>query len=220
MTSSDNQLFSPEEALVRLGENREQGCLIVSKGTELIHIYVQDGFIVRASSNGKENADAVQLATGLKDASYTWMRGIQPPNPAKNTHINIVEITARKLNIPKPKLNATSRIAGAPKKEIEAQFRYFLVPQDRLMDKIYLTKTSTVIGRDPSCDLFIDNTDVSWRHCLLDVGSRGVSILDLNSTNGTFVNGILIRNAPLTPGDRIELGPCVFALNREAMGAL
>jgi len=45
-------------------------------------------------------------------------------------------------------------------------------------------------------------------------------VLDLNSTNGTFVNGILVRDAPLKPGDRLELGPCAFAINREALDPL
>jgi len=41
--------------------------------------------------------------------------------------------------------------------------------------------------------------------------------LDLDSTNGTFVNGLLVRDGQVNPGDRIELGPCMFTLNREAI---
>jgi hypothetical protein len=215
MTNTDNQLFTVEEALSRVGQSREQGCLLVSKGAELIHIYVQDGFVVRANSSGKEAADAVEQALHLKDSSYTWLRGVQPPNPAKNIHISIVELTAKFGSIAKPRMIATSRLAGVAKKESESKFKYFLVPQEKPTEKIYLTKTSTVMGRDKTSDLFIDNSDVSWRHCLLDIQARGVSILDLNSTNGTFVNGTLVRDAPLNPGDRIELGPCLFTVNRE-----
>jgi hypothetical protein len=221
MTSTDNQLFSAEDALGKLAENREQGVLIVSRGGELIKIYVQDGFVVRANSNLKEGADAVGQALSWKDSSYTWLRGIQPPNPAKNLHIAILELTSKFGAAGRPKMIATSKLASALKKEpAEAKFRYYLVPQDRLMERIYLNKTSTVMGRDPDCDLFVDNNDVSWRHCLLDMQARGVSVLDLNSTNGTFVNGILVRDAPLKPGDRLEIGPCAFAVNREAQGNL
>jgi pSer/pThr/pTyr-binding forkhead associated (FHA) protein len=73
------------------------------------------------------------------------------------------------------------------------------------------------MGRDPTSDLFVDNSDVSWRHCLLDIQASGLSILDLNSTNGTYLNGKLIQNAHLNHGDRIELGPCLFTVNREAL---
>jgi hypothetical protein len=217
MTTTDNQLFSVEEALAKLAANREQGCLIVSRGAELIHIYVQDGFVLRANSHLKEGPDAVGQALSWKDGSYTWLRGIQPPNPAKNLHIAILELTVKFGASSKPKMIATTKLAPAAKKEPEAKFRYYLVPQDRLLERIYLNKTSTVMGRDPDCDLFVDHNDVSWRHCLLDMQARGISVLDLNSTNGTFVNGILVRDAPLKPGDRLELGPCAFAVNREAM---
>jgi hypothetical protein len=219
MPSATYQLFTAEEALSRLGESKEQGCLLVSKGTELIHIYVQDGFVTRAYSGTKEGEAAVDQALRLTDAAYTWLRGVQSPQPNKDLHLGILGLTAKHGTIiTNPKAVQTGRLAGTEKKEkeIESQFRYFLVPQDKHTEKLYLTKTSTVLGRDKASDLVIDNTDVSWRHCLLDIQARGVFILDLDSTNGTFVNGQLIRDAYLNPGDKIELGPCIFTINREA----
>jgi len=223
MTVTDNQLFSVEDALARLAQNRDQGLLIASRAAETIQIYVQDGFVVRAQGNTREASDAVGQALSWKDASYTWLRGVQPPNPAKNLHISLIELISKFGAAGKPKTIATGKLHSALKKDVketETKFRYFLVPQDRLMERIYLNKTSTVMGRDPECDMFVDNVDVSWRHCLLDLQSRGMSVLDLNSTNGTFVNGILVRDAPLKPGDRLELGPCAFAINREELEAL
>jgi hypothetical protein len=223
MTVTDNQLFSLEDALARLAQNHDQGLLLAFRGSEIINIYVQDGFVVRASSHSREGADAVGQALSWKDSSYNWLRGMQPPNPAKNLHISILELTAKFGSANRPKMIATGKLnngAKRPDKEAEAKFRYFLVPQERLMERVYLNKTSTVMGRDPDCDLFVDNVDVSWRHCLIDMQARGISVLDLNSTNGTFVNGILVRDAPLKPGDRLELGPCAYAINRETLDPL
>ena len=186
----------------------------------LIHIYVQDGFVVRAHSNAKEGPEAIEQAIHLRDPSYTWVRGVQPPNPAKNTHISIVELTAKygSINQQQTKMVATGRLNGAePKRDAEPKFKYFLVPENKPTERLFLTKTSTVLGRDPASDLFIDNADVSWRHCLLDVQAMGISVLDLNSTNGTYVNSKLVQNAHLNPGDRLELGPCLFTVNREAL---
>src|SRR5580698_10903834 len=109
MTTTDNQLFSVEDALGKLAANREQGCLIASRGSEIIHIYVQDGFVVRAHSHNKEAADAVGQSLSWKDSSYTWLRGIQPPNPAKNLHIAILELTAKFGSAGRPKMIATSK---------------------------------------------------------------------------------------------------------------
>jgi hypothetical protein len=217
MTSTSNQLFTVEEALSRLGENREQGCLLASKGAELIHVYVQDGFVIRAYSGVKEGEEAVDQALHLADASYAWLRGVQPPNPNKNIYLSIRELTIKHGTILKPKMVETSRLSGVEKKERESKFKYFLVPKEKPTEKLFLTKISTVLGRDKGSDLVIDNSDVSWRHCLLDIQARGVFILDLDSTNGTFVNGVLVRDGYLNPGDRIEVGPCLFTINREAI---
>jgi len=217
MSSTNNQLFTVEEALSRLGQTREQGCLLASKGAELIHIYVQDGFVIRAFSGVKEGQEAVDQALHMADASYTWLRGVQPPDPKKNIFLSIREFTVKHGDITKSKIAETSRVFGMAKKESESKFKYFLVPQDKPTDKLYLTKISTVLGRDKTSDLMIDNSDVSRRHCLLDIQARGLFILDLDSTNGTFVNGILVRDGYVNPGDRIELGPCIFIVNREAI---
>jgi hypothetical protein len=222
MTAPEHQLFTLEDALGKLAQNREQGLLVVSRGSEAIHIHVQDGFVVRASSNTREASDAVGQALSWKESTCTWLRGVQPPNPAKNLHISIIELTTKFGAAGRPKMIATAKLSSAlrKEKEPESKFRYFLIPQDHLTERIYINKTSTVMGRDPDCDLFVEHVDVSWRHCLIDLQARGLSVLDLNSTNGTFVNGILIRDAPLKPGDRLELGPCAFAINRESLEPL
>lgn len=215
-------LFSFEEALVRVGEKKEQGCLLVSKGPELIHVYVKDGFVTRAHSGSKEGEAAIELALHLANVSYIWLRGVQPGAAEKLGFINIKTCIGKYTNVPKPKMLETHRLSGLEKKEKEPEtkYRYYLVPQDKLMEKIYLTKTSTVMGRNDTSDIVVANSDVSSRHCILDIQTRGVFILDLDSTNGTYINGSLVRDGYLNPGDRIELGPCVFVINRETLAAL
>jgi hypothetical protein len=214
----DNKmLFSAKEALGRLGENKEQGCLLVSKGAEMVQVYVQDGFIIRASSRAKEGADAVELALHMPDGVCTWLRGVQPPLTAKNIRLNIIELMHKHGDNAKPKMIETARITGVEKKQPDVKFNYFLIPGDRPTERIYLTKSSAVLGRDPTADVVIDNVDVSWRHCLLDIQTRGVVLVrDLDSTNGTFVNGSLVHDTSINPGDLLELGGCKFTLNREA----
>ncbi len=63
-----------------------------------------------------------------------------------------------------------------------------------------------IIGRDPSCNLFIDNLAVSRRHARL-VWERGHFLVeDLESANGTSVNGAPVTREIVTPGDSIEIG--------------
>ncbi len=64
------------------------------------------------------------------------------------------------------------------------------------------------IGRDPASKLPLSGAMVSWKHAVLVVGPQGHTLHDLNSTNGTFVNGRRIF-APhfLRENDEIQIGP-------------
>ena len=62
------------------------------------------------------------------------------------------------------------------------------------------------IGRDSANWLVIDSNGVSRRHCLLRPSAEGFTITDLESLNGTFVNGVPIKQRVLAQGDVIGLG--------------
>ncbi len=68
-------------------------------------------------------------------------------------------------------------------------------------------QTDIVIGRDPGCTLPISHPTVSFRHAMIYKHNNAVLLRDLNSTNGTFVNGTRIKETPLHNGDEIQIGP-------------
>lgn len=64
-----------------------------------------------------------------------------------------------------------------------------------------------VIGRSAECQLSLDDPLVSRRHALLTVSDNGVTLEDLGSRNGVFVNGTrLSGQKPLSDGDKITIG--------------
>ncbi len=70
---------------------------------------------------------------------------------------------------------------------------------------------SLLIGRDPACNLVVNDVEVSRRHARLIAQSGGYAIEDLGSTNGTFVNDQRISDiATLQPGSSIRLGDHVL----------
>lgn len=74
-----------------------------------------------------------------------------------------------------------------------------------------LNAKSTIIGRRLDCNLRIPTRDVSRQHCELIVGGDGVvSVKDLGSSNGTYVNGKRIAETRLNPGDKLTVGPVSF----------
>lgn len=63
------------------------------------------------------------------------------------------------------------------------------------------------IGRDPSCDLAIADMTVSRQHAQLERTAAGWLLSDLESTNGTRVNGWRVRGqVPVRPGDLVSFG--------------
>ncbi len=69
---------------------------------------------------------------------------------------------------------------------------------------------ATVLGRARDCDLRIPTRDTSRRHCEIIVSEKGAIIRDLNSSNGTMVNGQRVAEHVLKAGDKIGLGPVSF----------
>ncbi|HUK63664.1 MAG TPA: FHA domain-containing protein [Dongiaceae bacterium] len=70
----------------------------------------------------------------------------------------------------------------------------------------------TLIGRNPTTDVTLLDENISREHALIlfDQESGVYTIEDLQSTNGTKVNGKGIRSHPLSPGDEIQIGHTRF----------
>ncbi len=84
---------------------------------------------------------------------------------------------------------------------IEGSVRGRLIP---------LTTGSSTIGRDAAATLTLPDHGVSRQHARIAVHEDGiVNLLDLQSTNGTYLNGAPIDVAVVRPGDRIQIGPDV-----------
>src|SRR5258705_12897286 len=75
---------------------------------------------------------------------------------------------------------------------------------------IPLGGTETIIGRDPANSISIHDPLVSRRHCLIRERGSEIQLSDLDSLNGTFVNGEPLREKALEHGDRIKVGSSQF----------
>ncbi len=72
--------------------------------------------------------------------------------------------------------------------------------------EVQVTKDRTSVGRRPYNDLVIDNLAVSGEHAVLQMSGNEVYLEDLNSTNGTFVNGKAVKKQLLADSDTVEIG--------------
>ena len=75
-----------------------------------------------------------------------------------------------------------------------------------VLKEVQLTKDRMSFGRRPYNDIVIDNMAVSGEHAVLQMSGSESYIEDLNSTNGTYVNGKVVKKQQLHHDDMIEIG--------------
>jgi pSer/pThr/pTyr-binding forkhead associated (FHA) protein len=84
--------------------------------------------------------------------------------------------------------------------ELSLRFR------SREIARVPVVRETTTIGRDPDCDVLIDNVGVSRIHATVEVRNGQCVVVDNDSENGTFVHGSRIRTHVLADGMEIQIG--------------
>jgi pSer/pThr/pTyr-binding forkhead associated (FHA) protein len=74
-------------------------------------------------------------------------------------------------------------------------------------DRIELTKEFVTVGRHEASDVFLDDVSVSRHHGVFTKTASGrITVRDLNSLNGTYVNGVRVEEAVLHSADEVQIG--------------
>jgi pSer/pThr/pTyr-binding forkhead associated (FHA) protein len=90
------------------------------------------------------------------------------------------------------------------------QINLLMVKKDGTGKEFPLPSKVTIIGRRHDCDLRIPLSQVSKRHCQLNLDNGILKVRDLGSRNGTILNGKKIDESEVLAGDCIEVGPLKF----------
>ncbi len=72
------------------------------------------------------------------------------------------------------------------------------------------------LGRSPSADVCIDDRWVSRYHCEIDYEKNALTVRDLGSKHGTYLNGQPVKQARLRPGDELSLGLSRFIVQGQS----
>lgn len=73
-----------------------------------------------------------------------------------------------------------------------------------------LHEQTVLIGRGPDCDIRVEDYSVSRRHAHLQREEDGYYVIDLQSTNGTYVNDVPTSCCRLQDGDYLRIGKCIY----------
>lgn len=72
------------------------------------------------------------------------------------------------------------------------------------------------VGRTTRADFVVDAALVSRLHCRLEADDERLNVVDLDSTNGTWVNGRRVEKASLADGDRLRVGRVELTISQQA----
>ncbi len=73
-----------------------------------------------------------------------------------------------------------------------------------------LTQPVHTVGRDSTSSIRLIDTEVSRRHAEFRLVNGAWHLMDIGSANGCFINGQAVKDAPLQPGDRVQIGQSVL----------
>jgi diguanylate cyclase (GGDEF)-like protein len=108
-------------------------------------------------------------------------------------------------------LDRSALLASGPIQAMKARYRPVLVVvQGKEVGHRMPLAKGILIGRDPDADLCLTDEGISWHHARVEDRGGAWALVDLESTNGTFVNGQACNERILEPGDKIALAHAVL----------
>ncbi|MBI5566182.1 MAG: FHA domain-containing protein [Chloroflexi bacterium] len=117
-------------------------------------------------------------------------------------------VNGQRISIAMLKDGDIIRIGDARGNSVGLTFHAGQAPQATAVESFDLAANDTLtIGRDPGCDLTLDSPLVSRHHARLERSGPTHTLIDLGSTNGTFVNSQRIDRHTLRSGDIVQMGP-------------
>ena len=72
------------------------------------------------------------------------------------------------------------------------------------------------VGRAPRADFVVDAALVSRLHCRITAADENLEVVDLSSTNGTYINDKRVKRGQLKSGDRLRLGRVELKIKRQS----
>jgi DNA-binding NtrC family response regulator len=113
-----------------------------------------------------------------------------------------------------------STVLGAryePERELDAGFSVVVIEGPDRGARLTVDASQpapALVGQSPTCSLRLTDRQVSRRHLALDVDGRRVRLTDLQSANGTFVDGVSVLDAYLRGGEVVRIGATALRVDR------
>jgi hypothetical protein len=240
MDASILQLFAADEILHQLTRKKLTGCFKVFNAQESASVFFKKGMIVAAVEGTHDGEAALREIIGWKDSQYVWEPDLAAPiPPLRPVLINFeaflakqnklaTKTTANGILTPNgaktdgansrtatKSITATAETRLSNDEDLLRKHRLVLVSALNPKHKFKLARVTNLIGRNPGCEITIPDPSISRQHCLLQITDRGLHAKDLNTVNGTKINGIPLKEGYINVGDKLTVGHLSFTVEGE-----
>jgi len=208
--SAQSQMGLPE-VLQMCCLSRRSGQITFRSGESYGFIYIQQGRVLHALCGTIQGEEAIYSMLLWPGGGFSLDEGILPHKKTVTlTWEQLLFEGARRADVgmaaPKP---FTATITTAEPLTLRPQDNQpkLTVTRPDLPPIVYeLEQEYTHVGRAPGNEIPLPYPSVSNRHCIFILSGPDIVLRDLNSSNGTCVNGEAISEVVLRPGDLIQVG--------------
>ena len=199
------------EVMQSFCSDHRSGQITFRSGESFGYVYLQHGRVLHAVCGGVEGEEAIYRMLAWPQGGFVLDEGILP-------HRRTVQLTWEQLLFEGARRADTTGLvtpAGAPivtaepvttSRAAESLPKLTIVLPDQRPLMYQIEAEYTHVGRANGNEIPLFYPSVSNRHCMFILSGSDVVLRDLNSSNGTIVNGETISEVILRPGDLIQVG--------------
>lgn len=198
------------EVMQRFCSDHRSGQITFRSGESFGYVYLQHGRVLHAVCGGVEGEEAVYRMLAWPQGGFVLDEGILP-------HRRTVQLTweqllfegARRADTTGLVTPSTPIVTAEPvttSRAAESLPKLTIVLPDQRPMMYQIEAEYTHVGRANGNEIPLFYPSVSNRHCMFILSGSDVVLRDLNSSNGTIVNGETISEVILRPGDLIQVG--------------
>jgi pSer/pThr/pTyr-binding forkhead associated (FHA) protein len=211
--SAQSQMGLPE-VLQMCCLSRRSGQITFRSGESYGFIYIQQGRVLHALCGTTEGEEAIYAMLLWPGGGFTLDEDILPHKKTVTlTWEQLLFEGARRADVGMLRPIGEKTITTAEPLTIriqDSQPKLTITRPDSAPTVYELSQEYTHVGRAPNNEIPLPYPSISNRHCIFIHSGPDIVLRDLNSSNGTYVNGEIISEVILRPGDSIQLGSVIM----------
>jgi pSer/pThr/pTyr-binding forkhead associated (FHA) protein len=191
------------------------GRLTVTQNYVRGYLYLYEGMLVHAEVEDLEGLPACQRILAWDHCELAWEDGLAPATATLGSSPDMLLFEV---------LSEANTMEGAASASAAHESLLLRVLNGQRDGEVFeVSKPTVVLGGDDNCDIVLPDPTISRMHCQIRQVGGQILAEDLNSTNGTLLNGHSFHSGEIQSGDCLQLGQTLLqlevALKRPAAAA-